>query len=979
MSLAVKQQLTGIFAPVGESLLGVVQLAARDPAAGGGNGGRDKRDETRYLCLTAKRNGKNKLNKVKYAGGTYNVTKSWVVTDMTVLEVVDKYTFITVFGRPQQWQATDAHAKDEFLATMLKLAKKKPPRLVNVDNRLMKASNYDLLDEGGDTSESNAAPGADTNGEAKPAATAEDELYLGQAAELVNIDDLLRDLNWKSNNSATAVERKLQQELVQLESDNIHALIESTARTQLIVAQIDKAVQKLDAMQSWISGYATSLAQIAPQVQYIQDRNRVSQANARNQARLKETLATFLASLAVPAQLEDVLRRAPLAPPHLPDVERAAQALLAAQHTQLDQDLGHLAVVREQTDRLRDLTGQFAHRVVDALVSTAGVEAEAARGDRARVVRARAQLRLPPHTDRELALAPLRGLALWLREAEPRAFQDVLAGYVGHIAPVFRAELRELLEGVKIAASAAPPAAGGAAAGGGRGAAPSGDEAAAGPAEYLFTAHAASSGVAAVAGSVSAGLSKNLAGSKNTLANALGRTGGHARKESSNPTGGKLGGTLGRGGNTGASSPNLMAGESDGATGKGMDFGTAFAIGLAQIVPTVYREQNFVVGFFHLYPNPPSFESRSPKVNPRRWIDALPNYPVPPSTADLVRDVVSAVFDGLPADLNATADVGLARDPGSAIAMLNAVEKQVAAVRATVATAGPARNGSQEWSGSTEFGPPSPSPSAAAAADGPPNYLQTVLVGLQAKLRAAWAKCVEQQVKAVQEAKYSKKRTGVLSFVRIYPRFVDRLVETVEAPPEPVRRLLDNALDTVLRAVVQAIESLPVVDDEVLILENAMYLYGELRSGPAGSIAALDDHLARLQALSAKHADEYVAHLLQKAMGKLVDFVAGLEALLATQTPEEVAFHQAYAKAVAKKVVGAWNAKDVAKACEYVHRKIAKTLADPGVIDQVWELAQRELERVHERTERVCFAVYLGEVEVEFTAADVRTACAQLK
>ena len=46
-----------------------------------------------------------------------------------------------MFGKPQTWTAADAQARDEFVTTMLKLCKKRPPKLINIDSRLTKASN----------------------------------------------------------------------------------------------------------------------------------------------------------------------------------------------------------------------------------------------------------------------------------------------------------------------------------------------------------------------------------------------------------------------------------------------------------------------------------------------------------------------------------------------------------------------------------------------------------------------------------------------------------------------------------------------------------------------------------------------------------------------------------------------------------------------------------------------------------------------
>ncbi|KNE55661.1 hypothetical protein AMAG_01548 [Allomyces macrogynus ATCC 38327] len=892
MSLAAKQQLTAFFRPSGEALLGVVQLV-RDEA----KRARETRDDPRYLCITAKRNGKAKLNKVKYnaSSNSYSVTKSLLLSELQVVEVIDRSTFVTVFSKPQTWQCTDPQAKDEFLTTLLKLTKKSPPKLINVDQLLMKASNYDLTAEGRNTGDS-----------AAPAPKGEDAAATGglvMAQELVNIDELLKDFNWRAGtaNNAAALERKLQQELSQIESENINALIESTARTQLICAQIDKAVAKLDAMSAWLGEYTTDLNRIGSQVTFIQGRNRALINQAANQQLLRDELAAFLRALALPAHVGDTLVHAPLdsGPAALARIEEAAQALLAGMQAQLDPDLRHMAVVREQAEHRTELCQGFIQRLAGHLRSAISLHVDAYCSDKSRLAK-RGQLRLPAHDALEEELARYQGLTRWLYDADLTSYQELVSHYLVECAKVYRIEVKELLDVLRTHHLAKPSE----------------------EAEWLF------GGTSNLAPPASA-LNKNLAGSKAALSNVLHR--GHTRKESSMSSGSggaKPTATLTRG-NTITESSNNLAVSSE----EKLDFVTAFTQILQLLIPTMLHEQTFLVTVFSL--------ERAASMN----------------SPEKVKDMLGVLFDGVAKDLDALIDIGL-RDGSTSIAMLNVVERHLGKVKPTEM------------------------------------FVYDLLSTLQARLKGAWSRFVDHQVHAIQESKMSKKKSGLLSFVRTLPNFIEHMEDSVESPPPSVRALLNQGYEQLVKLVVHSIESIPAIDDDVLILENTMYLTTELAplldptTGIASAAApALTDPLSRLADLTRRHLDAYTHYLLRKAFGKLVDFVQGIETLLTTQAPDEVVYHQAYTRATAKKLLAQYPPKEVAKCIEYMYKKVTKALDDP---DRVWPRVVDEVEAFQARAARMVGRVYgvsavpaadggaalADPIRVEFTLADVRAACA---
>lgn len=86
------------------------------------------------------------------------------------------------------------------------------------------------------------------------------------------------------------------------------------------------------------------------------------------------------------------------------------------------------------------------------------------------------------------------------------------------------------------------------------------------------------------------------------------------------------------------------------------------------------------------------------------------------------------------------------------------------------------------------------------------------------------------------------------------------------------------------------------------------------------------------------------------------DYFAGLEQLLRTTPPEEVALHSAYTKSALRKVTGELRVKDLRKAIDALYKRVDKHFGSDGagphaaehveVLKTVWKACEDETVRL---------------------------------
>ena len=395
----------------------------------------------------------------------------------------------------------------------------------------------------------------------------------------------------------------------------------------------------------------------------------------------------------------------------------------------------------------------------------------------------------------------------------------------------------------------------------------------------------------------------------------------------------------------------------------------AFAGALTEQARTVFMEQNFVMSFFHLS----SLETKdfgdaiATDPEQRRSSDLLTKQPADPDR-DMARRVVAAmqeIFGFWSSEIQALADWAIRQDALNVVGILFALESQMAEVEET----------NQE-------------------------FLSQVLGAVHDRLAAQFARFVDEQVRAIEDTRVRiKKRTGVIAFVKTFPAFstaLETMLPLTRSPSHlPVRGMVDDAYRSINKAM---FDSLMVIAKEapkadardpedkgylnfrILLFENMNHYVQEVnpRENPV-----LVEWSARAQAKRVDQLNMYLYLVCHRPLGKLYDFLESTETLLLAhpENPKAIAARPSHSRAVFKKVLSSYDAKELRKGIETLKKRVDKHFGDsddtPGRSKELVAKVHKACEVVYldvcDRAEKIIQDVYEGTIEMDWRE-DVKAA-----
>lgn len=255
--------------------------------------------------------------------------------------------------------------------------------------------------------------------------------------------------------------------------------------------------------------------------------------------------------------------------------------------------------------------------------------------------------------------------------------------------------------------------------------------------------------------------------------------------------------------------------------------------------------------------------------------------------------------------------------------------------------------------------------------------MEATLGQLRERALAAAQEFTRAQLEAVQDARYSaKKRSGVFSYVVVFPRFVQVLERAIEGAGEggAARPAVDAAYQQLAQAIFGSLNQLGLeasqTSDEkddlnaaIMTVQNTSYLLEALRKTAHGN-RALEPVLKQAAAEFAKNMAHYAELTLPRILGRLPEFFEGIRRLLATSSPEEVAFHAAYDKGAARRLLLQHPAKDMRRNVEAIHDRVLKhfrTGADgEALAAMVWGSLRGHVEQKVRDYSEIVLQVYAG-------------------
>ncbi|KAG0054754.1 hypothetical protein BGZ83_010537 [Gryganskiella cystojenkinii] len=963
------------------------EKAGKDMKALGKKGSADRTkmlSKPRYLCMTVKSNGKVRLHKVKKTSATsYHIGRTWHLDEIKSIENVDARRWTVVINRPYAWVTDVPELKTDFLMMLLKVLRsnlKRLPTLINIDEPAL-ATQFNMAREVANVSSNrnhrtapipggianatgsfvqdfdnrlsiqtermkrNAAPsnsslgsGATPGGASSPrsdqggARIMEEQEPLDEIA-LFNLEELLYDMDLASSEDGVALETRLMNELSALELANVYSIIESDERIKDVMSELDKGIEELDDMDSWLSLYRQELDSMGDDIRQIESQNRGLQVQTSNQASLLRELEHLLISITIPDSVLETLKKETLErDSSIRRLEEAAAEIQDVLLTKYDDDVASMSAVHGRMEHYSFHCGNFAGRLFEFLRAKLQNQADQYLNDKQRAL-SKGYLVMFGYEAIERYFITYRGLIVWLREMDSRRFTDLQMQYVNNLNRLYRKEIKEffsILSTHHVAKLEKPD-----------------------DSEFVFGSSYHGGGLIARGGTA-------IRESLSSPSDLTGRIPWRKRstREIQDPNVVSTMSSRNHGGDLGESSSRIDVGQDE-----KLAIDEAFAQALTIVTALAAREQNYMSDLFTLtkvmsmrmFLDDPHLNGNGSTAKYAQLDLETQRKP----TLDLksskrLAQLMGILFDGLSVELNNFADMGFKNENVQCVGMLISVERT-----------------------QKDF------------VDSDQAYLNTMLAQLHTKLATMFEKYVEEQLKFIEEARHKTKRKGVLPFMRIFPRFAQRMEALLEGNESTeARQLISAAYDRLVRVMFESTEALAKetvdFDDKeqgshVVNIENMHHFHSEMRLRKV-KVAKLESYMKYAKASYESHLETYVRGVVRRSLSKLLDFFDGVEGLVKTKASasEDVGFHLTYNKAALKKVVSLYPSSVVRKDLLQLYRKVEKHFASAdedqeGLLQVAWRGIQEEFLRQHERFSRLIRECYPAEanIQMEFSVQEL--------
>lgn len=399
----------------------------------------------------------------------------------------------------------------------------------------------------------------------------------------------------------------------------------------------------------------------------------------------------------------------------------------------------------------------------------------------------------------------------------------------------------------------------------------------------------------------------------------------------------------------------------------------AFSGALGEMTRLVLVEQNFVTDLFHLTSAHNSdFNDAMNATRPdaRRATDLTERKPFEPDR-DLARRLhgtMDEIYSFWPADLQNLVDWVVKQDSLQGVGVIAALESKLSEFEDT----------NQE-------------------------YLTQTLTKVHDRLITVFNRFVDEQIHGIEDTKVKiKKRKGVIAFMKTFPNF-SLAIEAMLPPLTqlPIRNMVDEAYRKLNKAMFESLkfiakesptaaqaipsgagdpEDKEALNYHILLIENMNHYIEEVY---AKDNSVLSEWKEQAQLEMAEHMELYLAAVLRRPLGKLLDFLESAETQLKElevqeQQPQVLATKASHSRHVFKKILASYDAREVRKGIDALKKRVEKHFGEAdevGISKGLVAMVLRECERGYldagGRTRRLVKDVYEGSVEVEWRDEDV--------
>ncbi|KAL4806851.1 exocyst complex component Sec3-domain-containing protein [Aspergillus unguis] len=397
-----------------------------------------------------------------------------------------------------------------------------------------------------------------------------------------------------------------------------------------------------------------------------------------------------------------------------------------------------------------------------------------------------------------------------------------------------------------------------------------------------------------------------------------------------------------------------------------------FAGTLQETVNMISEEQNFIVRFFHLSSlSSTDFTDIVASGAPDER--SLPDFTVKQSPdpdrnmAQKVEQAMDELYSFWPTDMQNLLDWSIKADPLQGIGVLFALEKSISDMD-----------------------------------DTNQDFIVHSLQKLHTRLAGLFNRFVDEQIRGIEETKVKiNKRKGVISFMRVFPNF-SAAVENMLADPSQefydVRISVNEAYDRINRAMWESLkfiakeapgqstavaasastgdpEDKEILNYHILLIENMNHYIEEV---DVRNLPVLERWCNKAREDMDEHMKLYLDSVIHRPLGKLLDFIDSVEGLVATSgSPADIASRPSHSRSVAKKVLAAYDAKEIRRGVEMLKKRVEKHFGDaddPGLsrslVLKVLRACERRYEQAYDRTQHIIQTVYEGQLDLDWRKED---------
>lgn len=404
---------------------------------------------------------------------------------------------------------------------------------------------------------------------------------------------------------------------------------------------------------------------------------------------------------------------------------------------------------------------------------------------------------------------------------------------------------------------------------------------------------------------------------------------------------------------------------------------TVFDTVLEQQAAAISEEQNFIVHFFHLTSQSNTdfvevVESQPPGQRKLPNLHVKQSYDPDRNLAKIVQNTIEGIYAFWPSDLQVLVDWVLKLDQLQGVGVLVSLEQCLARFEET----------NQE-------------------------FITRTIRTVHERLTGLFHKFVEEQVKAIEETKVKvKKRKGLISFMRVFPEFmaaVEDMIPQEFAHQESleVRFVVNDAYTRLLRAMWESLnfiakdnpasstgavhsnapssgdpEDKEALNYHILLIENMNYFVEEVKTHHNVVLEEWTDRASRDQVM---HLTQYTDAVIRRPLGKWLDFLESTEALMkSSDSYASIANKPSHSRSSAKKILSAYDAKEMRKGVETLKKRIEKHFTDADdpttssktLISRVFEECASRYAHAYDRMKVVIERVYDSGLEIDWRKED---------